>query len=167
MNKNIFILAMLFFALFFSSCEKDEKTDGNASSPSYIDGQYSAVSSIKDEWGGSAKVEMTIKDGKISSCVFYSYEADGKLKDADYGKVDGEIKNLGLYKIAQAAVFNSNKYGELLVKEQDIDKLDAISGATVSFALFKDAVKQIMKEATPKEESFNDTSNEEDETCNS
>lgn len=148
------IIIFLIFVCFFStfSCEKKEEgglqaSGAKANSVVYVDGKYNAVPRIKDNWGGSAKVELTVKDGKITACTFYSYEADGKLKDADYGKVDGEIKNTGLYKIAQNAVLQSSKYGDMLVETQDIEKLDALAGATVSFGLFKDAVKQIMKKA--------------------
>lgn len=141
-------LLLLMFActILLFSCAKKEKVAEEASA-CYIDGTYKATSRIKDDWGGSADVEIVIKDGKITSCVFTSYEENGKLKDADYGKVDGVIKNMGLYKIAQNAVTQSNKYGKMLVQSQDIEKLDAISGATVSFTLFKDAVNRVMEEA--------------------
>lgn len=144
MKKSLILLFA--FAVLFFSCQKKEEAQ-KESSICYIDGTYKATSSIKDEWGGSAEVEIVVKDGKITSCVFNSYEEDGKLKDVDYGKVDGVIKNMGLYKIAQNAVTQSNKYGDMLVQSQDIEKLDAISGATVSFGLFKDAVEQVVKEA--------------------
>ncbi|MGP1437831.1 MAG: FMN-binding protein [Treponema sp.] len=143
MKKNILIFACI---VFLFSCSKKEEMRSE-SSMQYIDGIYKAVSSIKDEWGGSAEVEIIVKDGKITSCVFVSYEQDGKIKDAEYGKNDGVIKNMGLYKIAQNAVSQSNKYGDMLVQTQDIEKLDALSGATISFALFKDAVNQIVEKA--------------------
>ena len=54
---------------------------------------------------------------------------------------------MGLYKIAQNAMTQAGKYGQMLVESQDINKLDALSGATVSFGLFKDAVLQIVEEA--------------------
>lgn len=133
-------------AIIVFSCAKKEETP-QESTISYIDGTYKATSSIKDEWGGSADVEIVVKDRKIVSCIFTSYEENGKVKDAEYGKVDGVIKNIGLYKIAQNAVTQSNKYGDMLVQTQNVEKLDAISGATVSFNLFKDAVKQIMEKA--------------------
>ena len=148
--KKSFVL-LLAFALVLFSCEKKEEAE-RESSICYVDGTYKATSSIKVDWGGSATVEIVVKDGKIASCVFTSYEENGKLKDGDYGKVDGIIKNMGLYKIAQNAVIQSNKYGDMLVQSQDIEKLDAISGATVSFGLFKDAVEQVMKEARMCEE---------------
>ena len=171
--KNSIMLFLTFVCIFFAfSCEKKEDKDKNTNSTqtnsiAYVDGKYEAIPSIKDDWGGSAKVELTIKGGKITSCAFYSYEADGKLKDADYGKVGGEIKNTGLYKIAQNAVLQSSKYPEMLVETQDIEKLDALSGATVSFALFKDAVKQIMKKAYKNcDENCDDCDDNEDDCKN-
>lgn len=149
MRHALFVFAIFTFFVLLASCEKKE--EAVVSDIKYIDGQYSATSSIKDDWGGSAKIELTVKDGKIASCVFYSYEKDGKLKDAEYGKVNGEIKNMGIYKIAQTAVLESSKYGDALVKTQDIDKVDALSGATVSFALFKDAAKQALRKAMGEE----------------
>lgn len=151
MKKKIvlFVCALLLF-----SCAKKETVQETPIC--YVDGVYKATSSIKDDWGGSAEVEIVVKDGKIASCVFASYQEDGKLKDAEYGKIDGVIKNMGLYKIAQNAVNQSNKYGDMLVQSQDIEKLDAISGATVSFGLFKDAVEQIMKEAKKCDENCDD-----------
>jgi len=146
MKRGILLLfAVLAISHFFYSCKKDEAS-GNEKI-TYKDGKYVATSSIKDDWGGEAKLEMEVKDGKIVSCTFTSYDNTGKIKDADYGKQDGEIKNLGIYKIAQNAVIQSEKYAELLVQTQNLDALDALSGATVSFALFKDAALQIMEEA--------------------
>lgn|GEM_PF-123066 len=138
MKYQLLFFIMLSFAIF--SCAKKDV-------PTYIDGNYTAIPSMKDDWGGSAKVELVVKDGKIVSCTFDSYEKDGKLKGADYGKIDGEIKNVGTYKIAQNAITQAAKYPDMLLQSQNIEELDALSGATVSFILFKDAIKQIMEKA--------------------
>lgn len=153
--KKYFILLFVFAIFLFSCAKKEESVKEDLIR--YIDGTYTATASIKDDWGGSAEVEIVVKDGRITSCIFSSYEENGKLKDSEYGKVDGVIKNMGLYKIAQNAVTQSNKYGDMLVQSQNIEKLDAISGATVSFGLFKNAVEQVMKEAKMSDEqSFTD-----------
>lgn len=159
--KKKFILLFLCVLTIFSCTKKEEQESTSDSLVHYVDGIYKATSSVKDDWGGSAEVEIVVKDGRITSCVFTSYDADGKLKDGDYGKIDGVIKNMGLYKIAQNAVSQSNKYGEMLIKSQDIEKLDALSGATVSFTLFKDAVKQVIEEAKTSEATCTE------EECNS
>lgn len=57
------------------------------------------------------------------------------------------IKNAGLYKIAQAAIQNAAKYGTLLVETQQLDKVDAIAGATVSYELFQNAAALALQQA--------------------
>lgn len=113
----------------------------------YKDGAYSAQSDMKDDWGGYGEARITITGGKITGCEFLSYEKDGKLKGEDYGKTNGVIKNAGLYKIAQAAIQNAAKYGTLLVETQQLDKVDAIAGATVSYELFQNAAALALQQA--------------------
>ena len=118
------------------------------SSRRYADGTYTALSSIKDDWGGSAEVTVTIKDDRITGCTFVSYEKNGAVKDEDYGKTDGIIKNAGLYRIAQAAIEKAAQYGPLLVETQQLDEVDAIAGATVSYRLFQNAVGIALQQAS-------------------
>lgn len=118
------------------------------SSRRYADGTYTALSSIKDDWGGSAEVTVTIKDDRITGCTFVSYEKNGAVKDEDYGKTDGIIKNAGLYRIAQAAIEKAAQYGPRLVETQQLDEVDAIAGATVSYRLFQNAVGIALQQAS-------------------
>ncbi|CEM62602.1 FMN-binding protein [Treponema phagedenis] len=145
-SKIIFCL-MIAGAVVLSCNEKNEKEEPAQKQVLYRDGEYSARSSIQDDWGGTAEVTMTIKDGKIVACEFISYDKDGKLKDQDYGKIDGKIKNQGLYKIAQDSITLSAEYGKRLVETQDVEKVDANSGATISYELFKDAAVSILEKA--------------------
>ena len=57
------------------------------------------------------------------------------------------IKNAGLYKIAQDAVKKAAEYGPKLVEVQQLDKVDAIAGATVSYELFENAAGIALKQA--------------------
>ena len=57
------------------------------------------------------------------------------------------IKNAGLYKIAQNAIKSAEKYGPKLVETQQLDKVDAIAGATVSYELFENVVGIALKQA--------------------
>ena len=120
----------------------------DTSSRRYADGTYTALSSIKDDWGGSAEVTVTIKDDRITGCTFVSYEKNGAVKDEDYGKTDGIIKNAGLYRIAQAAIEKAAQYGPRLVETQQLDEVDAIAGATVSYRLFQNAVGIALQQAS-------------------
>lgn len=103
----------------------------------YKDGVYTALSEMKDDWGGSGEITITIAGGKITACDFVSYDKDGKIKGEDYGKTNGVIKNAGLYKIAQSALAGAAQYGQKLVETQQLEMVDAIAGATVSHELFQ------------------------------
>ncbi len=122
----------------------DKKTE--SASVTYKDGTYEAESK-PDTYGGKVSVNITVKDSKISEVMMRNLDADGNEKGEDYGKQDGEIKNEGLYKIAQDAVKNSKEYPSKLIETQDIDKVDAIAGATESNVAFKEAVKLALENA--------------------
>ena len=151
----VFTVTLALAAFCFAGCSKNEgaaqQTGQSAQETQtavrYKDGVYKAVSGIKDDCGGNAEVTITVKDGKITDCEFLSYEKDGTLKGEDYGKTDGVIKNAGLYKIAQNAIKNAEKYGPKLVETQQLEKVDAIAGATASYELFENAVGIALKEA--------------------
>ena len=136
------ILAALCFICIFS-CSKTE----TKKSIKYKDGVYKSFANIKDDWGGTAEVEIKIEEGKIVECTFLSYEKNGNLKGPEYGKVDGVIKNVGLYKIAQASILRAAEYGQKLIQTQNIDDVDVIAGASISYKLFKDAVENALQGA--------------------
>ena len=140
-NYKIILAALCFICIF--SCSKTE----TKKSIKYKDGVYKSFANIKDDWGGTAEVEIKIKEGKIVECTFLSYEKNGNLKGPEYGKVDGVIKNMGLYKIAQASVLRAAEYGQKLVETQNIDDVDVIAGASISYKLFKDAVENALQGA--------------------
>ena len=140
-NYKIILVALCFICIF--SCSKTE----TKKSVKYKDGVYKSLANIKDDWGGTAEVEIKIEDGKIVECTFLSYEKNGNLKGPEYGKVDGVIKNMGLYKIAQASVLRAAEYGQKLIETQNIDDVDVIAGASISYKLFKDAVENALQGA--------------------
>ena len=140
-NYKIILAALCFICIF--SCSKTE----TKKSIKYKDGVYKSFANIKDDWGGIAEVEIKIEDGKIVECTFLSYEKNGNLKGPEYGKVDGVIKNMGLYKIAQASVLKAAEYGQKLIETQNIDDVDVIAGASISYKLFKDAVENALQGA--------------------
>lgn len=125
--KKIFILSLV---LLVSACGKKKLKDGN------FEGFY------KDETS-SVKVNITVKDGKITNCTREERDLrNGKnqIKDENYSKDDAAYN----YKIAQKAVKNSEGYAKKLVEVQDIDKVDSVSGATISCKRFKEAVKDAL-----------------------
>ena len=128
------IKTLLIFSIFLSisSCSnKKAQKDGN------YEGTY------KDETS-SVNVKITIKDGKIVDCIREERDLrNGKneIKDENYGKDDADFN----YKLAQKAVKNSEGYAKKLVEVQDIEKVDSVSGATVSLKRFKEAVKDALE----------------------
>lgn len=123
--------------------------DDNAT---YADGTYEGKSSVYegDEDGngdGYGVVTITIKDGKIVECEFKTYETNGTLKDSEYGKQNGEVANVDFYNKAQRAVLASDKYAEQLVENGSLKEVDAISGATISYGEFEEAVKDALSKA--------------------
>ncbi len=122
-------------------------------SVSYKDGTYEAQSSVyenddgTDDGNGYGVVSVTIKDGKIADCTFTTYEKDGTLKDEEYGKEDGRIANKDYYNKAQKANAACAEYASMLVQNGQLDGIDAISGATINYKEFKEAVEEALKQA--------------------
>lgn len=120
---------------------------------SYKDGTYTAKSSVyenedgTDDGNGYGEVSVTIKDGKITDCSYMTYEVDGTEKGVDYGKEDGAIKNKDYYNKAQKANAARDEYAKMLVENGQLDGIDAISGATINYNEFKEAVEAALKEA--------------------
>ena len=128
---------------------------GGSKEVTYKDGTYEGKSSVyinededSDEGNGYGVVTITIKDGKITDCVYKTYEEDGTLKDEEYGKEDGEIANRDFYNKAQKALKACDEYAaQLLEAEGDIDSVDAISGATINYDHFKEGLKEALQQA--------------------
>ncbi len=121
-------------------------------SKTYKDGTYTGRSSEFQEdaeGGGSGygTVSLTISGGKITACTFETFELDGTPKGEDYGKEGGEIKNRDFYNKAQKANAARAVYAEELVNKGSIDQVDAVSGATINFDQFTEAVAVALSEA--------------------
>lgn len=120
---------------------------------SYANGTYTGRSSVhegmEDDGSGAGYgvATVTVQGGAITACVFETFEPDGTLKDAEYGKQNGEIANRDFYNKAQRAVQASAKYGDMLVEAGRLKDVDAISGATISFSEFQEAVEDALSQA--------------------
>ena len=116
------------------------------------DGTYKGVSSVytDDEDGngnGYGEVYLAISNGEIVSCEFHTYEENGTPKDAEYGKQNGEIMNQDYYNKAQKAVAACAEYAKQLVQTGELKEVDAITGASINYSQFKEAVKDALKQA--------------------
>ena len=121
-------------------------------SANYADGTYTGTSSVYEgdddgSGAGYGVATLTIQGGAITACTFETFEPDGTLKDEDYGKQNGEIANRDFYNKAQRAVQASAQYGDRLVAAGSLKDVDAISGATISFSEFQEAVEDALNQA--------------------
>lgn len=136
------ITMLLGVSLSMGACGKSDET------ASYNDGVYTGRSSdfAADESGNGAgygEVEIEIKDNSIVSCTFTMYELDGKVKDENYGAEYSKENRLK----AQKAVQSAGKYAASLVEKGSVDKVDVISGATISYNEFTEAVNDALAKA--------------------
>ena len=117
------------------------------------DGTYEGKSSVyesedgSDDGNGYGVVNITIKDGVITDCTYKTYEVDGTYKDENYGKEDGRIANKDYYNKAQKANAAREEYASMLVENGQLSGIDAISGATINYDEFVEAVKDALKQA--------------------
>ena len=140
------VMTALLCAALLAGCGESKKA-------AYKDGTYEAQSSVytnddgSEDGNGYGVVSLTIKDGKITECTYQTFEIDGTLKDENYGKQNGEIANRDYYSKAQKAVAACDEYAKMLVANEGLDGIDAISGATVNYNEFKEAVGLALEEA--------------------
>ncbi|MDR0629772.1 MAG: FMN-binding protein [Treponema sp.] len=113
---------------------------------SYRDGTYTGTSSL-DDTGAYGEVSLTVAEGKIRQCRFVTWQKDGTIKDEHYGKINGEISNQDFYDKAQLAVRAMEHYAAHYVEVQDLKKIDAVSGATIAYHQFIEAVEQALEKA--------------------
>jgi major membrane immunogen (membrane-anchored lipoprotein) len=110
------------------------------------DGVYEGQSG-EDDRGAYGKVHITITGGKIAACDFVTWQKDGTIKDENYGKVNGEISNRDFYEKAQLAVRAMKRYAEQYTEIQDLNAVDAVSGATIAYNQFLEATEEALAAA--------------------
>jgi major membrane immunogen (membrane-anchored lipoprotein) len=111
------------------------------------DGTYVGRSGEDDD-GAWAEVTLTITDGEVLSCEFITWQADGTIKDEEYGKVNGEISNQAFYNKAQLAVEAMEVYERQFAENGSLDDVDAVAGATISYDQFCEAVEDALRQAS-------------------
>jgi major membrane immunogen (membrane-anchored lipoprotein) len=112
----------------------------------YQDGTFTGASG-PDDTGAYGEVSVTIKDGKVESCRFVTYQKDGTIKGEDYGKVNGEISNQDYYNKAQLALRAMESYEREYNQAKSLDAVQAVSGATIAYDQFTEAVENALEKA--------------------
>jgi major membrane immunogen (membrane-anchored lipoprotein) len=140
MNKRslyfVCLLSVLTVLVLLSGCGKR----------AYKDGVYTGKSSADDS-GAWGEVTITIEGGRIADCQFITLQKDGSVKGEDYGKVNGAISNQDFYNKAQLAVRAMSQYAQTLSETGDLRSVDAISGATIAYNQFIEAVEDALEKA--------------------
>jgi major membrane immunogen (membrane-anchored lipoprotein) len=67
------------------------------------------------------------------------------VKDENYGKISGEISNQSFYENAQLAVRAMEQYARDLSRTGNLKDLEAISGATIAYDQFREAVEEALE----------------------
>ncbi|MDR1307441.1 MAG: FMN-binding protein [Treponema sp.] len=112
-------------------------------SPRYADGVFTGRSGA-DDTGAYADVTLTIQNGLVAACRFVTIQKDGTVKDENYGKVNGEISSADYYAKAQLAVRAMKTYEEQYLRSGSLDQVDVISGATIAYNQFTEAVENAL-----------------------
>ncbi|MBN7774603.1 FMN-binding protein [Clostridium aminobutyricum] len=130
MKRLFTFLLICIMAISVSGCgdknTEDNKTD--ESTTSYQDGVYHAEYDRKDVRNWIPYVDVTIKDGKITK-AYYDYTNDAgdtRTNDENY------TKNFSAANNGMTPREAFDKLGSQLVDKQDIQDVDAVSGATHS-----------------------------------
>ena len=143
-------LVIICAALLMTGCGGEEKpapkpVQNKIDLSNAKDGIYT-VESSRDEKLGNSILTLTIKDKKIVAAEFTGYDLFGNVKGEDYGSLTG--KDSADYKKAQVAVNAIKTYPAQLVETQDLSKVDAISGASISHGQFVETTKRAVEEAS-------------------
>jgi major membrane immunogen (membrane-anchored lipoprotein) len=131
-----FVLVTLAVTLLLTGC----------GTPEYTDGVYSGRSG-EDDTGAWGEVTVTIAGERVADCRFITRQKDGAVKDENYGKVNGEISNQDYYNKAQLAVRAMEQYARVFRETGDLKKVEAVSGATIAFDQFNEAVALALERA--------------------
>lgn len=106
------------------------------------DGTYTGTSTV-DDMGGYGVVTIVVENGEIADCTYVTYDDKGDVKDENYGKSSGSDE---FYKKAQIAVAAINDYPVQLKEKKQLELVEAVSGATISYNQFQEAVQVALEE---------------------
>jgi major membrane immunogen (membrane-anchored lipoprotein) len=112
----------------------------------YRDGTYTGKSGPDDD-GAFGEATLLIGGGKITDCSFVTRQKDGTVKDENYGKINGAVSNQSYYDKAQLAVRAMEKYALDLSRTGNPEDVEAVSGATIAYNQFREAVEEALEKA--------------------
>lgn len=130
-KPSVFLLICITAAFILTGCggnEEDKEAPEEQQETAYYDGQYHAEYGRSDVRNWRAYVDITVKDGKITK-AYYDYTnetGDKRSENKSYVAGFSEVND----GITPREAFD--ELGSNLVESQDIQQVDAVSGATHS-----------------------------------
>ena len=115
---------------------------GSKDEAAFKDGNYTA-SSAADERGYVAKIDIEVKDGKITTVKYDETSADGVNKSTDEAYNKMMLENGMTSSPAEAFP----KLQDALVEKQDVEAVDAVTSVTTSSNSFKDLAAKALEDA--------------------
>ncbi|MFT4109882.1 FMN-binding protein [Propionicimonas sp.] len=112
----------------------------------YADGTFTGRSQADDD-GGYGEISLTIRNDDITAATFTLHLEDGSVKDAEYGKTNGKVVDSSTYRRAQAGIAAAPSYAADLVETDDPADVDAVTGASLSYSQFQEAVEDALRQA--------------------
>lgn len=122
----------------------------STSASSYKDGVYDVKTPLDNE-KYYTEASVIIQEGKITSVDWTIYDSghDNKPFDKDYYHVMEQYSDLYVQQ-AKDDWTGSRDYSDSLIETQDVDKVDAVSGATWTNIKFKEVVEMALNQAKTK-----------------
>jgi major membrane immunogen (membrane-anchored lipoprotein) len=149
MKKPAILLSIIASALFLSGSvySQDLLKSAQDSTVIYKDGTYKGISRAKytyePYWG---IVSLSIKNGLIANVSFAV--RDSNLHEYFDDKYEKHFEGNEVYIQQSRNDWKGVKtYPAMLSEKQDLNKIDAISGATWSYNIFRASVKEALKTA--------------------
>ena len=144
----LFICAVAGVTVLGGCGSSGENEKGNALNPGVYTGQSSTADD--EEGGGYAIVKLTVgDDNKIENVTFDTFEKNGKKKFTENGApADPESDDPEYLKMMKDAWEACETYRTQFLETGDTGKIDAISGATLSYDQFKEAVDIALQKAS-------------------
>jgi len=120
-----------------------EAADSKKEAIKYKDGEYEINTKTLSE-GFTCKAKVTIKNNKIANVDWNIYDSKNRVFDGTYEDVYSEA----LYKQQCRDDFKGSQgYTSKLIEVQDTEKVDAVTGATWTNNIFKNAVDLALEKA--------------------
>jgi major membrane immunogen (membrane-anchored lipoprotein) len=107
-----------------------------------VDGYYTAETNVFDVNGWKEFISIYVSGGRIVSVEYNAKNASGLIKSWDPLYMQRMDEKAGTYPTEYTRIFSSS-----LLNRQDPDSIDAVSGATRSYEIFKLLAKAAVQQS--------------------